>query len=102
MSGSGGIGEDDRVALTFLGVLGLPILLGLAGVLWGGAGEWLVAHRILVAAEERPLLPIPGLAGAGLDTARAVIAAAALVAVLAIAVSAVRRAWARRREVSGT
>lgn len=102
MRGSDGVADNDRVALTFLGVLGLPALLTVAAAMWGRAAEWLVGHGILVAATEQPLLPIPGLAGAGLDTARVVIAAAVVVASGAIVVSAARRAWSRRREESGS
>lgn len=96
-----GIGDNDRVALAFLGVLGLPTLLGFAGIVWGNGVRWLVTHRVLIGAHDQPLLPIPGLAGAGLDLPRATVAAAVVIAVLAFAVSAIRRAWASHRQPMG-
>lgn len=98
MSGSSnGISDSDRVALTFLGLLGLPTLLAFAGIWWGNGVRWLVTHQVLVGADDHPLLPIPGLAGAGLDLPRATIAAAVVVTAIVVAISAARRALVRRR-----
>lgn len=98
----GGVGDNDRVALTFLAVLGAPTLLGFAVVWWGNGVRWLVAHGVLVDAAQHPMLAIPGLDGAGLDVPRTTVAAAVLLALLAVAVSAAWRAWLARRQVSST
>ena len=96
-----GISANDRVALTFLALIGLPTLLGVADVLWGNGIRWLVDHGILVGATEEPLLPIPGLAGAGLDVSRITVVAAVLIILLVLAATAIRRAWLTRHHVTG-
>ena len=53
--------------------------------------SWLLENQVLVAAGEQPLLALPASGGAGLDVPRLALAAAALLVVVAGAVSAVRR-----------
>lgn len=89
-SASGGELDNDTVLVILLGTVALGGLGG-AGALFGLGTDWLVEHSVLIAASASPLLPIPGLDGAGLDLTRSVIAAGLLIMLLAVAGSAIRR-----------
>ncbi len=87
---------QEEMLLIHLGAGLLTVLVGSAGVFWLKGAIWLVEHRILVPASAHPLLALPRAAGAGLDLPRVAIAAGSVVAVIAWAASAVRRAWSTR------
>lgn len=87
---------DDEFVLFIVACVALVTVLGSAGFFWATGVGWLVEHHVLVPAGQHPLLRIPAGAGAGLDGPRVAIVIGAVLAVLAWAVSAVRRAIARR------
>lgn len=90
--------DDPLVLFGALTVFGGAIL-GSAGALWLGGVQWLVAHGVLVAAAQAPLLELPYAQGAGLDWARALVLGGVAVALLACAISAARRTLQRRQEI---
>lgn len=98
--GGNGVADtpEEELVLIHVAIAAVAIVLGSAGALWLFASAWLVEHKVLVSAAAKPLIEIPGTAGAGLDLPRIAIAGGILLAGLAAAVSAVRRAWTRRRE----
>lgn len=69
-AGSAGVSDDDTFTLFLLAALTVPALIGAA---WAGAGDWMVAHSILVTPAQA-IITIPGTA-AGLDLPRLMIAA---------------------------
>ncbi len=87
---------QEEMLLIHLAAGLLTVLVASAGVFWLKGATWLVEHRILVSASAHPLIAVPGAAGAGLDLPRVAIAAAAVIAVIAWAASAVRRSWSTR------
>ena len=89
---------EEEILLVHIALGAVGIAVGSAGVIWWKGSVWLVEHHIFVAGSADPLLEIPGTAGAGLDVARIAILLGIVVALLAIAVSAARRALTRRRE----
>lgn len=89
--------DDDQLALWAIGVLAWPALAGAALWAWSKGGAWLVKHQILVSAKAGPLIAIPGLNGAGLDTARLVIVIGAVLVLGAITAAGIRRAIVVRR-----
>lgn len=81
----GGVSDTDLMLIVLgLVLFGGPIAAAALGY-WHTVVTWLVDHHVLLAGAARPLLPIPGFAGAGVDLARLFVVAAAL-AVLVIAV----------------
>ncbi len=83
---------SEELLLLHVAMFALGGLVASAGALWLTGSRWLVAHKILVAADQTPLIAIPGAAGAGLDLPRICIAAAAVLAAVVITIS-----WARRQ-----
>lgn len=84
--------DDDEIVLTLLAVCAWPALV--AGAVWGwsrGTG-WLIAHKIVVAASENPLVVIPATGGAGLDLQRVAVVAGFGVLMLAFTFHQVRAA----------
>lgn len=96
--GSGHTSTDDLFVLSVVGVLALGGLSVAAG--WHAVVAWLTTHGVLVPAQRRPLIGVPGTAGAGLDLARLALVAAVLLLLVAVAISAVHR-WIRRRREPG-
>ena len=92
--------DTDNFVLVILGCFALSAGLGSAGWLWSQGTSWLVAHQILVAAKQHPLLPLPYADGAGLDVRRAAVVSAALLITVALLASAARRAWLRGRQLA--
>ena len=88
----------EEVLLIHIGLAVMVGLLGSTGLLWVQGTAWLVHHHVLVAASHRPLVPIAGSGGAGLDLPRLVIAAAIGVAALAAGGSWLRHLILRRPE----
>ena len=74
--------------------------IGSVGVVWLTSVGWLVEHHVLVPAAVHPVFALPACAGAGLDAARLAIGAGIVVALIAVAVSAVHRRVAGRRDLS--
>lgn len=91
-----GTSPDDEFVLFIVACIALVTVLGSAGFFWATGLGWLVEHHVLVPAGQHPLLKIPGGDGPGLDGPRIAVVVGAVLAVLAWAVSAVRRAIARR------
>lgn len=87
---------DELVTLK-VGVLFLLGVAGSGGALWLRGVAWLVEHQVLVAADQGPLLALPGSGGAGLDGPRVLIAAAALLALVAFGISSLLHALTHRR-----
>ncbi|MCZ4238225.1 hypothetical protein O4H25_15400, partial [Staphylococcus equorum] len=71
--------------------------LGSAGLWWSTAIAWMVEHSILIASEASPMVQIPASDGAGLDGRRLIIAVAAVIALVAVAISAGRAAYKARQ-----
>lgn len=92
----GGGGMSDEDTLLLLSPLILVVVLAALPSLWAGGAEWLVAHHVLVAATDRPMLAVPGAGGAGFDWRRLAAAGALLLLALAAAVSGLRRQHERR------
>ncbi len=89
---------EEEMTMLIVGTLLAGLLLGSAGAFWLAGSGWLVEHHVLVPATSTPMVPIPGTAGAGLDSPRVAILAAVILSTLVSAVSSARRAIARRRE----
>ena len=87
---------EEEMTMLIVGTLLAGLLLGSAGAFWLAGSGWLVEHHVLVPATSTPMVPIPGTAGAGLDSVA--ILAAVILSTLVSAVSSARRAIARRRE----
>lgn len=96
-TGSGRTADDDLFVLVMVGFLALGGVVASAGVWWAEAVRWLLAHRVLVAAGDHPLLRLPGSGGAGLDLPRLALATAALLLLTAAAAGALWRHPRRRR-----
>lgn len=88
---------EEELVIIHVAIAAVGAVLASAGALWLGAAGWLVEHHVLVARSAEPLLEIPGTSGSGLDLPRIAIAVALVLAVLAAAISAGRRAVERRR-----
>lgn len=100
MAAAGGGGraiDDDELTLMVIGVLAWPVLAGAAVWAWSQGGSWLVKYQVLVAAKAGPLLTVPGMNGAGLDTARLMILTGVLLSLAACTVFGIGRAVAARR-----
>ena len=97
---SNGIADtpQEELVLIHVALAAVAIVVGSAGALWLQGSVWLVEHKVLVARAAQPLIEVPGTAGAGLDLPRIAIALSLVLAALAGAVSAARRAWRRRPE----
>lgn len=91
-----GTSPDDEFVLFTVGCVALVTILGSAGFFWATGMSWLVEHQVLVSAGQHPLLRVPGGAGVGLDGPRVAVVVGVVLAGVAWAVSAVRRAIARR------
>lgn len=87
---------DELVEIKVYIGLAIAAVMG-AGTMWLTGVNWLVAHSILIAAAEHPMVRLPYAKGAGLDFGRSAIAACIIVAALAIAFSSLRRGIQRRR-----
>ena len=96
-AGSGRTSDDDLFVLCVVGSLSLGAAGAAAVAWWAQAVSWLLEHQVLVAADERPLLTVPGGAGAGLDLPRLALLAAALLVTVSAAVGAVRRRLHQQR-----
>lgn len=96
-NGGGNPIDDDQFTLMLIGIFAWPALAGAALWAWNQGGSWLVKHQILVSAKAGPLITIPGMNGAGLDTTRVVITVGALLVLTAITAAGIRRAIAVRR-----
>lgn len=88
---------EEELVIIHVAIAAVAALLASAGALWLQGASWLVEHHVLVARAARPLIEVPGTAGAGLDLPRIAIAVAVLLAALAGTISAGRRALDRRR-----
>ncbi len=101
MTNTAGAGSSaspgEEVLLVHIGLVAVTVVLGSAGLLWLRGVAWLVEHRVLVPAVDALVL-VPGSGEGGLDAPRLAIASALLVAVLACAASAARRALSTRPE----
>jgi uncharacterized membrane protein YtjA (UPF0391 family) len=87
--------NDDQMTLVMVGIFGGPTAAA-AGLAWlGSKSPWLtdqlVRYYVLAPASAKPLLPIPGLGGAGLDLARIVILTALILIPLIWLVHYLRR-----------
>ncbi len=91
---------EEELLLIHVALVAAGVVLGSASAIWLMGATWLVEHQILVAQSADPLLEIPGTNGAGLDLPRVAVAAGVIVAILTIAVSAARRAFARREDLA--
>ena len=89
--------EDERVVTVMVLAVAAVAAAGSAGLLWTRGAAWLIAHHVLVV-PRAALVELPG-AGAGLDAARLMIAAALIAAALAVAAS--QAAWAWRTRAAG-
>lgn len=89
--GGGRTSDDDLFLLFILGFFGLAAAAATAATWWAQAVSWLLERQVLVAGAQQPLLALPASGGAGLDVSRLALAAAALIVVVAGAVSAIRR-----------
>ena len=95
-NGSADTPEEELVVINVaIGALGT--VLASAGILWFKGVAWLLEHKIIVPEAAAPLITIPGTHGAGLDLPRTALAAAILLAVLTLTVSAGHRAITRSR-----
>ncbi len=94
-----GIADTPEEELLVINVaLGaLAAVLGSAAVLWLQGVQWLIQHKILLAASADPLIELPASGGAGLDLPRIAIAGGVLLGVVVLGVSAAVRAISRRR-----
>ena len=92
---------EEEVLLIHIALGAVGIVLASAGALWLTGMSWLVEHQILIPSAAAPQLVVPGSGGAGLDGPRIAIAAAVVCAVVVVAVSAARSAFARRRQDLG-
>lgn len=89
MSNGTSMSDDDSfVLMMFAATWGLP--MAIAYFTRDRLTGWLVEHRLLLPAADRPLVEVPG-TSAGLDLARLVIAAGLLAALLVATVCALRR-----------
>lgn len=88
--------EDEYVIIHALAVFALAAFSAL-GVLWYKGVGWLVVHQMLIPSSAHPVLVLPYTRGTGLDWSRILILVAAVVGLLALAISAARRAALRRR-----
>ena len=96
---SAGSSTDDELIVLVVGVVAFGAAAASVGVLWQRGWEWcvswLVTHQVLLAGTADPWLTVPGSGGAGVDGHRAAIVVAVAVAVMACALSWVRRRMAR-------
>lgn len=92
---------DDEFTLMLVGIFAWPMLAGVAYWGWSQGGTWLVKHQILVSAKAGPLLTIPGMADAGLDSARLTIVVGLIALAVVASVAGIRRAIAARRAQMG-
>lgn len=74
--------DADLFTLLLLAPLAIPIVIGVLAGRVDAVAEWLTEHHILVPADQALLAP-PGLAGAGLDLTRVLIAALLVVGLVA-------------------
>ena len=91
--------DDDEFLLFIIGAIALMIFLGSAGLFWSKGVVWMVAHHIVVSGASHPMVALPGGGGAGLDGPRVGLLVGVLIALIAWAGSASRRAIASRRAV---
>jgi hypothetical protein len=91
--------DDDEFLLFIIGAIALMTLLGSAGLYWSKIVVWMVAHHIVVPGASHPMVALPGGDGAGLDGPRLGLLVGVLIALIAWAGSASRRAIASRRVV---
>lgn len=87
--------DEDGLLVIAVGAAVFVTLLGSAGLYWAKTSSWLVEHKVLVPADAGPFVSLPG--GCGLDLARVVVVVCFVVALVAVAVSAVRH---RRQNIS--
>lgn len=92
--------SDDDAFVLMMTVFGsLGAIAAAAGAILSSAEsaavQWLLSHHVLVPADAGPVLTLPNAGGAGLDEPRLAIAAAAVLALLYLLVSAARRVRAR-------
>lgn len=96
--------DDDEFTLIMLaiGSLGAIIAFGatMAATAWQETVTWLLEHHVLVTAARSPWLTLPHADGAGLDPQRCFIAAGLLIFLGFVTVEALRRHWARGRELA--
>ena len=87
----------EQLTVLHFAIFAIAGVLASGTALWMAGVTWLIQHKILVTAAEHPALVLPHSNGAGLDTARLVIAGCVVLAALAVLVSAVRRTTQIRR-----
>lgn len=90
-SAPGRTSDDDLFALATVGVLGLGAIGAAAALLWTETVAWLLAHSILLPAQQHPPIVLPYSAGAGLDLPRFAVAVYVLVMLIAVVTRAVAR-----------
>lgn len=78
--------QTEEIVILLTGVIVVGALIRNTDQVWALAGTWAITHGVAVTQSADPLIPIPGWAGAGLDTGRAALVAALLLAVAALAV----------------
>jgi hypothetical protein len=91
--------DDDEFLLFIIGAIALMTFLGSAGLFWSKGVVWMVEHHIVVPGSSHPMFALPGGGGAGLDGPRVGLFVGVLIAMIAWAGSASRRAIASRRVV---
>ena len=91
--------DDDEFLLFIVGAIALMTLLGSAGLFWSKVVVWMVEHHIVVPGASHPMVALPGGGGVGLDGPRLGLFVGVLIALIAWAGSASRRAIASRRVV---
>ena len=90
--------SEDSLALTVLGVLAGPALVGVLVGYWHQAVAWALKAGVLVPESAHPLVVLPQTA-AGLDLPRIAIVGAVAGLLVMIPVLLIRRAWLARQVI---
>lgn len=95
--------DDDVFTIVMMGLGSIGAILAfaatLAATMWTTTITWLLDHDVLVSAAKSPWLSVPNSDGVGLDAQRCFIAAGLLLLLVVAAVDAIRRYWARGRDL---
>jgi hypothetical protein len=89
---------EDSMALTIVGVIAGPTLIGLLVGFWHEVVAWALKAGVLVPAAAQPLVVLPQTT-AGLDAPRLAIAAAAVGLLAMVPVLLIRRALRERQVI---
>lgn len=94
--------DDDIFTLSMMAFGSIGLIASAGGAIalsyWHQSVRWMIHHDVLVPRRHQPLLEVPYGRGAGLDLPRLILITAVLLALLALAVHAVRRRLAARRD----